>query len=103
MAWIKDDSKQTEDIITLLLDPSQEKKDEGLKKVSTIVPFLLLGGFSFSEMVQYLQVKQEAANEVLAEITAEEEKSVTVDAAKQSTEDQKTMSTEVKQPEEGNK
>lgn len=102
ISWIKDDSKQTEDIINLLLDPSKEKKDEGLQKVASIVPFLLLGGFSFPEVVQYLQVKQEAANAVLAELTAEEEKSVTVDVAK-STEEQKTMSTEVKSTDESSK
>jgi hypothetical protein len=59
--------------INLLSSPIPEKRQDGMDKVSSILPFLLLGGFSQTEIVGYLKAKQEAAKDVLEDVTAKEE------------------------------
>jgi hypothetical protein len=80
MEWIQKDSEDIEETINLLGSGDEEKKDEGMKKVSGILPFLLLGGFSYEEMLTYLKIKLEAARAALKAIQEEEENSVTVKA-----------------------
>ena len=64
--------------MTLLTDSDEDKKKEGLDKVGTILPFLLLGGFSYQEIVSYLNFKLQAAKTVLAELKDEEKVDVNV-------------------------
>lgn len=66
--WIQDDIAQISDTIALLSSENAEKVEEGMQKVSDILPFLLVGGFSQSEIVAYLKAKQAAAKDVLADI-----------------------------------
>ncbi|HUQ85655.1 MAG TPA: hypothetical protein VM077_04985 [Candidatus Limnocylindrales bacterium] len=82
MEWINKDIVDIEETISLLTSGDTEKKEEGMKKVSNILPFLLLGGFSFDEMLKYLSTKLEAAKSALKFLTEEEENSVTVSIAK---------------------
>ncbi|MBU4098519.1 hypothetical protein KJ980_02600, partial [Patescibacteria group bacterium] len=71
--WIKDDIEKISNLTGLLTSQDQEKVNQGLSEVANILPFLLVGGFSQSEIVSYLTTKQEAAKEVLESITREEE------------------------------
>jgi hypothetical protein len=80
MEWIQSDMADIEETINLLSSPDSDKKDEGMKKVSNILPFLLLGGFSFEEMLTYLRTKLDAAKAALKSIQEEEENSVQVPA-----------------------
>ncbi len=81
--WISKDSKDIEETIGLLQSTDEEKKDTGIKKVSSILPFLLLGGFSYDEMIEYLQTKLEAGKEALASINDEEDKSIEINVKKE--------------------
>lgn len=95
--WIQADSKQIEETVGLLTSPDTDKRNEGVKKVAGILPFLLLGGFSYSEMVGYLSAKLEAAKTVITVLQTEEGQKVTVDAAANKTEEAKTMTAEVEE------
>ncbi|HVF69277.1 MAG TPA: hypothetical protein VNA13_01795 [Xanthomonadales bacterium] len=82
MDWINKDIVDIEATIGLLESTDPGKKDEGMKKVSNILPFLLLGGFSFGEMITYLKTKLDAAQSALKFLTDEEESKVSVSANK---------------------
>lgn len=70
--WVKDDIKQISNTIELLSSKDAEKVKEGMEKVSTILPFLLVGGFSQDEVVAYMKAKLEAAKGVVSEIEKKE-------------------------------
>jgi hypothetical protein len=93
--WIKDDIGKIDNVIGLLTSNDQEKVSQGIEQVSDILPFLLVGGFSQTEIVSYLQAKQAAAKEVQGEISTEEEEKVSVGVQK--VEVQKTMSATMEQ------
>jgi hypothetical protein len=76
--WIKKDSEESQQTFDLLKSSDTGKKDEGLKKIGNILPFLLLGGFSYNEMTGYLQAKIDAAKESVQSINEEESTKVTV-------------------------
>ena len=76
--WIEKEIEEIEATLTLLTDSDEDKKKEGLDKVGTILPFLLLGGFSYQEIVSYLNFKLQAAKTVLAELKDEEKVDVNV-------------------------
>ena len=78
--WIKKDSEEVQQILGMLQASDTGKQNEGLKHISSILPFLLLGGFSLKEMIGYLQAKSEAATESMKNVTNEEATKVTVDA-----------------------
>jgi hypothetical protein len=94
IAWIEKDVEDIQQTIDLMQSPELEKKKEGLKKVSTILPFLLLGGFSYQEILDYLAVKQKAANNVLAELKSSEGNKEKVNIEQKKPEEQKTLSAE---------
>lgn len=65
--WVKDDLNKTTNAIDLLSSKDPQKVEEGLSDVSALLPFLLLGGFSETEIIAYLQAKKHAAEDVLKE------------------------------------
>lgn len=77
--WIKDDIAKIDEIVGMLSSSDQDKVNQGLQEVSNILPFLLVGGFSQTEIIAYLKAKQDAAKEVATELTAEEEEKVSVE------------------------
>ncbi|HSW47617.1 MAG TPA: hypothetical protein VLG67_00910, partial [Candidatus Saccharimonadales bacterium] len=81
--WISNDIKDISETIELISSVDEEKKNSGIKKVSNILPFLLLGGFSYIEMIKYLQTKLEAGKEALVSINDEEDRSVEVNVKKE--------------------
>lgn len=99
LEWINSDIKDITETIELLNSNDEEKKNMGIKKVSSILPFLLLGGFSYPEMIKYLQTKVEAAREALKIIEEDEEKSVELDATKA----EKPAEMQAKVPDENDK
>lgn len=67
-AWVKEDVTQVAEAINLLTSTDPRQVEEGMQQVSNILPFLMIGGFSQSEMIAYLKAKQEAGKSVLEEI-----------------------------------
>ena len=92
--WIKKDSEDIVQTLALLQAPETEKKNEGLKKISTILPFLLLGGFSLQEMIGYLNAKHEAAEESVKELDEEESNKVSVSSGSTTEEKPANLTTE---------
>ncbi len=84
-AWMKQDVENIDNIVSLLTSQDQEKMNEGMQQVSNILPFLMVGGFSQTEIVQYLKAKQEAAKEVLETVEKEETSEETMVSVQRST------------------
>lgn len=101
--WLKEEIKQIPTVIDLLMSGDPKRQEEGKKMVSKILPFLLLGGFSNTEIVAYLKAKLEAAKQVLKEVLQvegekeEEDMKVEVDRTQHA---QKTMSAQAEIPQE---
>lgn len=66
--WIKQDVKDIDELINLLSSRDKDQRREGMSKASRILPLLLVGGFSQTEVIAYLKSKQEAAKAVLETI-----------------------------------
>lgn len=62
--WLQSESDQITKAIELLSSGDSEQVRQGKSMVSTILPFLLLGGFSKQEIIEYLKAKQAAATQV---------------------------------------
>lgn len=71
--WIKNDMDKVTMVTALLSSSDNQKAKEGMDMVAKILPFLLIGGFSQTEVVAYLKAKQEAAKSVLAEAESKKE------------------------------
>lgn len=72
--WLKQEVSQIPQIIDMLLSGDPQIQQQGMQKVSQVLPFLLLGGFSKAEIVSYLKAKLEAAKTVLNEVLQVEKK-----------------------------
>lgn len=72
--WLKQEVKQIPEIIDMLLSGDPQVVQQGMQKVSQVLPFLLLGGFSKAEIVSYMKAKLEAAKGVLNEVLQVEQK-----------------------------
>jgi hypothetical protein len=59
--WIASQKQEVEEVLNLLSSDDVNNIKQGMAKVGDILPFLLLGGFSQNEVLQYLKAKQEAA------------------------------------------
>ncbi|OGE32769.1 hypothetical protein A3C99_03600 [Candidatus Daviesbacteria bacterium RIFCSPHIGHO2_02_FULL_37_9] len=101
--WLKQEAAQIPTVIDLLLSGDPQNVEKGMKMVSKILPFLLLGGFSKAEIVAYLKAKLEAAKTVLNEVLQvegakeEEESKIETKAPAQA---QKTMVATAEIPDE---
>lgn len=69
--WIRNDINAIQQTINLLTSQNPQDIEEGMKNVSDILPFLLIGGFSQTEIIAYLKAKMEAAKSVLEELEKE--------------------------------
>ncbi|HVT00904.1 MAG TPA: hypothetical protein VHE53_01555, partial [Patescibacteria group bacterium] len=70
--WIKNDMDRITQAISLLNSTDNEKVNQGMEMVSNILPFLLMGGFSKSEVIAYLKAKMEAGKQVLENLSMKE-------------------------------
>lgn len=92
--WIEDDMGQIEDTINLLSSANAEEVEKGMEQVSNILPFLLIGGFSQSEITAYLKAKLEAGKEALkiVEVTQSEDDTL-LEVKRSQKAESKTMTT----------
>ncbi|MDO8270114.1 MAG: hypothetical protein Q7T54_05610 [Candidatus Levybacteria bacterium] len=72
-SFIQSDIANITETINLLSSDNQENVDKGMERVANILPFLLLGGFSKTEVISYLKAKMEAAKTVIASVDAKTE------------------------------
>lgn len=79
--WIVHDISDIEETINLLSSSNPEEIQQGMQKVSDILPFLLIGGFSQTEIIAYLKAKMEAGKSVLEDISKEEKEEETFQTA----------------------
>ncbi|MBU4015904.1 hypothetical protein KKF69_00310, partial [Patescibacteria group bacterium] len=92
--WIGKEIEEISTTINLLIDSDLEKKNEGLRRVGAILPFLLLGGFSYQEIITYLNIKFEAAKTVITELRSGEENEEKVEVQSKTQNDAKTLAVE---------
>lgn len=106
--FMQTDIENITETINLLSSESQENVDKGMERVANILPFLLLGGFSKTEVVSYLKAKLEAAKSVMTSVDSKKEEDDTMvdrstDASKEGhaemTMAQELPEEEVKEPE----
>jgi hypothetical protein len=71
--FIQQDIDNITETINLLSSENQENVDKGMDRVANILPFLLLGGFSKSEVISYLKAKLEAAKAVMTGVDKKQE------------------------------
>jgi hypothetical protein len=96
--WITQDEKKITDTINLLNSADMEKQKEGMQMVGNVLPFLLIGGFSKTEVTAYLKAKLEAGKSVREETkTKEEEEDSKVAATTTAKTEEKTMSVEAQE------
>ena len=95
--FIQNDIDNITETINLLSSDDKTNVEKGMNRVANILPFLLLGGFSKSEVVSYLKAKLEAARAVINGVVGKKEEDETLinrDVAKAG-EAQKTMQAEI--------
>ncbi|MBI5045004.1 MAG: hypothetical protein HZC02_03695 [Candidatus Levybacteria bacterium] len=78
---INNDISHMQETISLLSSGNQEMIEQGMRQVSDILPFLLIGGFSQTEIITYLKAKLEAAKSTLEDLTAKDDEEDTLLAA----------------------
>jgi len=90
--WLNKEQSGITIVIQLLQSQDPVKQKQGMDKVSQILPFLLLGGFSRNEIVTYLKAKLEAAKQVLtSSASKQEEEDTMVDVERKHEEKPKSM------------
>ncbi|MDQ5900563.1 MAG: hypothetical protein QG600_141 [Patescibacteria group bacterium] len=94
--WITSDMTEIEKTISLLTSQNESDIEEGMKEVADILPFLLIGGFSQTEIVAYLKAKLEAGKSVMEDVQEEiEEDETLLDTERKSTQTVRHMSADV--------
>jgi hypothetical protein len=76
--FIQDDINNITETINLLSSEDQANVDKGMERVANILPFLLLGGFSKTEVISYLKAKMEAAKTVITAVDTKTEEDDTM-------------------------
>lgn len=90
--WISNDIDKISETINLLASSDPQNVAKGMETVGAILPFLLVGGFSQTEVTTYLKAKLEAAKAVKEEIgKKEEEESTMLDTSKKKEEKPKEL------------
>jgi hypothetical protein len=99
--FIQSDVDNITETINLLSSENQQNVDKGMDRVANILPFLLLGGFSKTEVISYLKAKLEAAKSVLTSVDAKtEEDDTMVERGEGTKEGQGQMTMQQEIPEE---
>lgn len=70
--WLGEEEHKLTNISHLLSSPDQKLRHEGFEKVSGILPFMLLGGFTDLEVLTYVKAKLEAAKQIGGELEVAE-------------------------------
>ncbi len=99
--WVMSDIDKMTETINLLVSPDPQNIKKGMESVGAILPFLLIGGFSQTEVIAYLKAKLEAAKSVISQIgQKEEEENTSIDAKEKAESKPKEMTTENELPSE---
>lgn len=99
--WIQDDVNEISKTINMLSSSDQEVVDQGLQEVSTILPFLMMGGFTLPEIVGYLKAKQQAATDSLEQVKSKDEEEASLIDTKRATTASAVMHQSMTIPEPG--
>ncbi len=85
--WVKGDIEKINETINLLLSQDPQKVAQGKTMVAKVLPFLLIGGFSQTEIIAYLKAKLEAGKSVLSEAEKQQEEEETQISVKEKKEE----------------
>jgi len=96
--WIMSDINKITETINLLISTDPQNVKKGMESVGTILPFLLIGGFSQTEVIAYLKAKLEAAKVVVAESSKKDEEENTTLNKEHKTEELREMSAQEELP-----
>jgi len=88
--WLASDIEKMNNTINLLNSQDEKQVKQGMEAVANILPFLLIGGFSRSEVITYLKAKLEAAKAVTSILKKKEDEEDTLLGTKEK-EEQATM------------
>lgn len=95
--WIKSDTDKIAQTINLLSSGNPLQVKQGMDNVSQILPFLLVGGFSQTEVIAYLKAKLEAGKSTLSQLQQkQEEEETTIETTKKEEEKPKEMAAQAK-------
>ncbi len=96
--WIKEDMDKINQTIALLTTADKQKSKQGMEMVGNILPFLLIGGFSQTEVIAYLKAKYEAGKQTLSQLDKkQDEEDTKLDTTKKTETTQKEMHAEVEE------
>lgn len=99
--WVKGDIEKINQAVTLLTAVDPVKNQQGMQMVANILPFLLIGGFSKTEVIAYLKAKLEAAKSVVSEMSKKDEEEDTfISRSKEKNDEAEHMSAQAHIPEE---
>lgn len=100
--WLKKEKETLEADLTDFLSADSGKREQALKRIEKILPFILMGDYQASEIATYLLAKYEAAKEVHQEISAKpkenEEDLVHVEPKKEAQQNTMHMEAEADNP-----
>ncbi len=98
--WVGEDVKKVEETINKLQSNDPKMVKEGMNLVSSILPFLLVGGFSQTEIIAYLRAKLEAGKSTLSDINKKQDNEDTLlDKVEEKVEEPETLEASIN-PEE---
>jgi cytochrome b561 len=80
--WINSDIGKITETVNLLSSQDPQNVNKGMEAVGNILPFLLIGGFSQTEVVAYLKAKLEAAKSIAGKLKGKQEEEETMVSAK---------------------
>lgn len=63
-SWVKEEQVRLDNVLNKIASENEEIRAEGLKEVSDIIPFFILGDMSIQDIAIYLKAKLTAAREV---------------------------------------
>jgi len=94
-SWLEGEATKLDELLNNLLSPQPEIRQKALDEVKTIMPFLLIGGYSMIDIAKYLLAKLKAAKNVIGHKTTNasqvEDKEEVVDKDVSQTVEPKTM------------
>lgn len=94
--WLQQEVSRIPQVIDSINSPDPVKQKQGKEMVSKILPFLLLGGFSKTEVVSYLKAKLAAAKAVLGQVQQSTNEDDLLERQTKKIEEPKAMTLEAK-------
>ncbi|OGK64585.1 hypothetical protein A2209_03345 [Candidatus Roizmanbacteria bacterium RIFOXYA1_FULL_41_12] len=70
-SWVSEESVRLENVMNKIVSENEDIRAEGLREVSDIIPFFILGDMTLEDIAVYLRAKLAAAKEVSQNLQAE--------------------------------